>query len=98
MPAPHVAEQNLIIRYSDVMEEVTATEAARAFRTLLDRVEQGGATFRITRHGRTIAELRPLRPSTVGMLRARLRSDPPDADLLADIRFARELPADQPDA
>jgi len=71
---------------------MTATEAARAFRALLDRVEREGAGFRIVRHGRAVAELGPVRRSTAGALRARLRQEPPDADWLDDIRFARDLP------
>jgi antitoxin (DNA-binding transcriptional repressor) of toxin-antitoxin stability system len=74
------------------VEELTATEAARAFRALLDRVEREGAGFRIVRHGRAVAELGPVRRSTAGDLRARLRREPPDPDWLDDIRFARELP------
>lgn len=71
---------------------MTATEAARAFRLLLDRVERDGASFRIVRHGRAIAQLGPVRPSTAGALRDRLASAPPDAAFGDDIRFLRDLP------
>lgn len=71
---------------------MTATDAARAFRSLLDRVERDGSRFRIVRHGRAIAELGPIRRSTAGELRAYLRAHPPDEEFLDDIRFARELP------
>lgn len=79
------------------MDELTATDAARAFRSLLDRVERDGASFRIVRHGRAIAELGPVRLSTAGTLRERLRAAPADAGYWEDIRFARELPDRLPD-
>lgn len=75
-----------------VVDEITATEAARAFRALLDRVEREGLSFRITRHGRAIAELTPARASTAGALCARLRSAPPDPAFFDDVRFVRDLP------
>ena len=75
-----------------VVEEMTATEAARAFRALLDRVERDGTSFRIVRHGRAIAELRPSAPAVLGALRDRLRTAPPDDGYWDDIRFLRDLP------
>ena len=74
------------------MDELTATDAARAFRSLLDRVEREGASFRIVRHGRAVAELGPVRLSTAGALRDRLRTAPADAGYWDDIRLARDLP------
>lgn len=74
------------------MDEVTVTDAARRLPALLDRVALDGTSFRIVRRGRPVAELRPVRRSTAGQLRRRLREDPPDAGYWEDIRFARELP------
>lgn len=71
---------------------MTATEAARAFRSLLDRVERDGSRFRIVRHGRAVAELGPVRHSTAGDLRTRLRARPLDDAFADDVRFARDLP------
>ena len=56
---------------------VSATEAAKSFGGLVDRVREEGATFTVERGGIPVAELRPLaaRPATVGDLVA-LLSDP----------------------
>ena len=78
------------------VEEMTATDAARAFRALLDRVERDGASFRIVRHGRAVAELGPVRRSTAGQLRRRLGEEPPDPGYWEDIRFVRDLPERTP--
>ncbi len=80
------------------MDEITATDAARAFRALLDRVEREGAAFRIVRHGRAVAELGPVRRSTAGQLQRRLREAPPDPEYWDDIRFVRDLPDRTPGA
>lgn len=60
------------------MEEITATDAARGFRALLDRVERGGEAFRITRHGAVVAELHPRRSATGRDLKALVRRHGPD--------------------
>lgn len=39
---------------------ISATEAARNFRAVLNDVEDNGVTFRIERHGQPIAELAPV--------------------------------------
>jgi antitoxin (DNA-binding transcriptional repressor) of toxin-antitoxin stability system len=39
---------------------ITATAAARHFRAVLNEIEDSGETFRIERHGRMVAELRPV--------------------------------------
>jgi antitoxin (DNA-binding transcriptional repressor) of toxin-antitoxin stability system len=39
---------------------ISATEAARNFRAVLNDVEGNGVTFRIERHGQPIAELTPV--------------------------------------
>lgn len=89
----------MAIRLSDIhaaVDEMTATDAARAFRALLDRVERDGESFRITRHGRAVAELGPVRSSTLGTLLDRVRDDPPDAEWWDDIRWIRDLPDRMP--
>ncbi len=55
--------QNQIIRYPDFMRTVTATEASRNFKKLLDEVE-AGESISITRGGVTIAEVTPIHPHT----------------------------------
>jgi len=72
------------------MEEVTATDAARGFRALLDRVERNGEAFRITRHGAVVAELRPRRSATGRDLKAMVRRHGPDPAWLEEINRVRE--------
>ena len=50
------------------VQEITATDAARTFRELLDQIEQAGESYRITRHGRIVAELHPARRGSLGDL------------------------------
>ena len=39
------------------MKRISATEAARNFADVLDRVEQTGETFVVERRGRTVAQI-----------------------------------------
>lgn len=86
------------IRLSDNLAsviEITATDAVRAFRDLLDRVEQAGESFRITRHGRAIAELSPTGTGSVAALHEFLqqhheRYPEPDDNWWDDISWVRE--------
>lgn len=41
------------------MKDLTATEAARRFSEILDAVEHDRESFRVQRHGRTIARIVP---------------------------------------
>jgi antitoxin (DNA-binding transcriptional repressor) of toxin-antitoxin stability system len=43
-----------------VPKTISATDAARNFRAVLNDVEGNGVTFRIERHGQPIAELAPV--------------------------------------
>lgn len=72
------------------MEEVTATDAARGFRALLDRVERNGEAFRITRHGAVVAELRPRRSASGRDLKAMVRRHGADPAWRAEIDRVRE--------
>jgi len=44
------------------VEEAGIFEAKTRFSELVDRVEKKGVTYRITRRGKAVAELRPLGP------------------------------------
>lgn len=85
------------------VQEITATDAARTFRELLDQVERDGESYRITRHGRIVAELHPARRGSLADLAAFARANRaahpgPDDDLAADIAWIREetAPLDDP--
>lgn len=74
------------------MRTVTATHASDHFTGLLDAVAHG-ESFTITRSGRVVAEIRPMRPpSTAGDLRRAFEGVPPlDADVERDIASATSL-------
>ncbi len=68
---------------------MSATDASRGFSDLLDAVEHEGASFRIVRHGRTVAMVVPAPPASgadVNDLLSRHRPDPGWAAELADLR------------
>lgn len=68
---------------------MSATEASRGFSDLLDAVEHDGESFRIVRHGRTVAMVVPAPPASgadaVALL-ARHRRDPGWASELTELR------------
>jgi antitoxin (DNA-binding transcriptional repressor) of toxin-antitoxin stability system len=74
---------------------ITATIASKRLREVLNAVEHEGETFRIERHGKAIAEIRP---TALSGLRSRwgdvldaLRAGPqPDAGFAADLQSIRE--------
>lgn len=79
---------NLIIRYSEGMRTITATEASRRFSDLLDAVE-AGESVTVTRGNRPIAEIRPARRHTGRDLRTALADiPPPDERFVADVSAA----------
>ncbi len=83
----------MAIHISDTLnyvEEITATDAARGFRALLDRVERNGEAFRITRHGAVVAELRPRRSASGRDLKAMVRRHGADPGWRAEIDRVRE--------
>src|SRR5580765_343395 len=56
-----IKSENLIDqKRRSVTKTISATEAARNFRAVLNDVEGNGMTFRIERHGQPIAELAPV--------------------------------------
>jgi prevent-host-death family protein len=73
------------------MRRLTATEAARRFSELLDAVEDGGETFLVLRHGRTVARIGPATGARGAAAKELLRGRPRDR---AWARELRELRAD----
>jgi prevent-host-death family protein len=75
------------------MRRLTATEAARRFSDLLDRVERDGETFVVERRGRAVASIRPAAATTGRAVKDLLREQGPDPDWpreLADLRGSLE--------
>ena len=73
---------------------ITATDAARNFRQVLNEIADTGETFRIERHGQMVAQLGPPGPSTRHFTGGDLtellqRLPPPDADFAADLAQVR---------
>ena len=71
------------------MRRLTATEAARRFADLLDRVERDGETFVIERRGRAIASIAPAAAVSGRAVKDLLRAQAADADWpreLAELR------------
>jgi prevent-host-death family protein len=75
------------------MRRLTATEAARRFSDLLDRVEQDGETFVVERRGRAVASIQPAATVTGRTVKDLLRAQAPDPDWereLAELRRSVE--------
>lgn len=75
------------------MRRLTATEAARRFSDLLDRVERNGETFVVERRGRAVASIRPAAAVSGRTVKDLLRAQAPDPDWereLADLRGSVE--------
>jgi antitoxin (DNA-binding transcriptional repressor) of toxin-antitoxin stability system len=60
------------------VRRLTATEAARSFSDLLDKVEHDGETFLVERHGRVIASVSPAAAATGRVVKEALRARPGD--------------------
>lgn len=76
------------------MPEVSATDAARNFSTILDAVEHRGEHFTIVRRGRVIAQLDPAgsgKGADVKAMFGRHRRDPSFADDATSARALLEI-------
>lgn len=68
------------------MPDISATDASRNFSEILDGVEHRRETYRITRHGKTVARLEPAMPATGRAVKELLGRRAPNDD-----SWAREL-------
>ncbi len=73
------------------MSEITATEAARKFADLLDAVEHEGERYTITRRGRAVAHIEPIRRGRGSEVKALLRRHDLDAEWGDDLEAIRDL-------
>jgi antitoxin (DNA-binding transcriptional repressor) of toxin-antitoxin stability system len=73
------------------MREVTATEAARRFSSLLTSVEHDGETFVITRGGRVIARIEPATGTSGRTVKTLLRRQVIDADWQEELKILRSM-------
>lgn len=73
------------------MSEVTATEAARKFADLLDSVEHAGQSYTVTRRGKAVAHIEPVRRGRGADAKALLRRHRPDKSWSRDLGAVRDL-------
>ena len=73
------------------LKQLSATDAARRFSELLDRVERNGESVVIVRHGRAVATIGPAGVGTGKALKEALRAHVPDPDLADEVRELREF-------
>lgn len=75
------------------MKRISATEAARGFADLINRVRYQGERFEVVRNGEIVAAIVPTVPAralTAGELSELLKNLPPlDAGFAADMQAAR---------
>jgi prevent-host-death family protein len=73
------------------LKQLSATDAARRFSEVLDRIEQKGESVVIVRHGRAVATIGPAGAGTGKALKEALRAHPPDSDWADELRELREF-------
>lgn len=73
------------------LKQLSATDAARRFSEVLDRVEQTGESVVIVRHGRAVATIGPAGVGTGKALKEALRANPPDPDWADEVRALRDF-------
>ena len=73
------------------MPDVSATEAARRFADLLDRVEHGNEHYTIVRRGKAVAHLGPINRGRGSEVREILKRHRPDSAWADELSSLREL-------
>jgi prevent-host-death family protein len=73
------------------LKQLSATDVARNFSEILDRVEQNGESVVIVRHGRPVATIGPATASTGKALKEVLRKHKPDPEWADELRELREF-------
>lgn len=77
------------------MPDISATEASRNFRDVLDTVEHDGTSYVIIRHGAPVAQLSPVARCTGADLKDLLADHRPDENWRDDLEAMRNLVEDQ---
>lgn len=86
LPTAVVESDSLIL-----MNEITATDAARGFADVLDAVEHRGERFTIVRHGRAVATLEPVRSHSGRRFKEFLHQHHVDEAFASDVVSIRDL-------
>jgi prevent-host-death family protein len=71
------------------LKQLSATDAARRFSEILDRVERDSESYVVMRHGRAVATIGPASRGNGKAVKDALRANPPDADWAEDQREIR---------
>lgn len=72
------------------MKQLSATDAARHFSDVLDRVESDRESFVVVRHGRPVATIGPAGNGTGRAVKDALQAHRPDPEWAADLRELRD--------
>jgi prevent-host-death family protein len=72
------------------VKQLSATDAARRFSDVLDRVESTRESFVVVRHGRAVATIGPASIGSGGALKEALRAHRPDTEWTTELRELRE--------
>jgi prevent-host-death family protein len=72
------------------MKDISATDAARTFSDVLDRVERRKESFVIKRRGKAIAKITPMQEPNGRALKEFFRTHHVDPDFARDVRAARK--------
>ncbi len=73
------------------LKQLSATEAARGFSELLDRVERTGESVTVMRRGRPVATIGPPAVGNGKALLELLEAHKPDPDLVDEVSELREF-------
>ncbi len=72
------------------MRQLSATDAARRFSEVLDRVERSGESYVVVRHGKAVATIGPAGAATGKALKDAVRAHGPDPAWAEDLRELRD--------
>jgi prevent-host-death family protein len=73
------------------VKDISATEAARNFSDLLDAVEHGRESFRVTRGGRAVARIAPVEAASGRAVKDLLGRRAPEPGWAADLAELRSM-------
>jgi len=74
-----------------LMPDISATEAARRFADVLDKVEHGKESYTIVRRGKAVAHLEPVSRGRGADVKVLIRRHRPDPSWSEDLDRLREL-------
>jgi prevent-host-death family protein len=79
------------------VKQLSATDAARQFSDVLDKVEAKGESFVVVRRGRAVATIAPANGGTGRAVKDLLRTHAPDSGWAGELAELREAVGPAPD-